>query len=74
MQTDIILMNFTKAFDKVPHKRLLYKLHWYGIRGSIHHWIQSFLSNCTQRVAIDGILSSPVSVTSGVPQGTVLGP
>ena len=74
IQSDIILMDFAKAFDKVPHKRLLYKLHWYGIRGSIHHWIQSFLSNRTQRVIIDGILSSPVSVTSGVPQGTVLGP
>ena len=42
--------------------------------GDDHNWIQSFLSNRTQRVAIDGILSSPVSVTSGVPQGTVLGP
>ena len=67
-------MDFAKAFDKVPHKRLLYKLHWYGVRGSIHHWIQSFLSNRTQRVIIHGTLSSPVSVTSGVPQGTVLGP
>ena len=47
IQTDIILMDFAKAFDKVRHKRLLYKLHWYGIRGSIHHWIQSFLSNRT---------------------------
>jgi len=74
IQSDIILMDFAKAFDKVPNKCLLYKLHWYGIRGSIHHWIQSFLSNHTQRVIIDGILSSPVSVTSGVPQGTVLGP
>ena len=67
-------MDFAKAFDKVPHKRLLYKLHWYGVWGSIHHWIQSFLSNRTQRVIIDGTLSSPVSVTSGMPQGTVLGP
>ena len=67
-------MDFAKAFNKVPHKRLLYKLHWYGIRGSIHHWIQSFLSNRTQRVVIDNISSLPVSITSGVPQGTVLGP
>ena len=74
MQTDVILTDFAKAFDKVPHKRLLYKLHWYGIHESIHHWIQSFLSNRTQRVVIDNISSSPVSVTSDVPQGTVLGP
>ena len=70
---DIILMDFAKAFDKVPHKRLLYKLHWYGVRGSIHHWIQSFLNNHTQRVIIDGTLSSSMSITSGVPQGTILG-
>ena len=74
IQTDVVLTDFAKAFDKVPHKRLLYKLHWYGIRRSVHHWIQSFLSNRTQRVVIDSILSSPLSVTSGVPQGTVLGP
>ena len=74
IQTDVVLTDFAKAFEKVPHKRLLYKLHWYGIRGSVHQWIQSFLSNRTQRVVIDSILSSPLSVTSGVPQGTVLGP
>jgi len=69
IQSDIILMDFAKTFDKVPHKCLLYKLHWYGIRESIHHWMQSFLSNHThdQRVIINGILSSPVSVTSGAP-------
>jgi len=47
IQSDIIFMDFAKAFDKIPHKRLLYKLHWYDIQGSIYHWIQSFLSNCT---------------------------
>ena len=38
-QTDVIIMDFTKAFDKVPHRRLLYKLDYYGIRGSTHKWI-----------------------------------
>ena len=40
-QTDVIVMDFAKAFDKVPHKRLLYKLDFYAIRGSIHKWIDS---------------------------------
>ena len=40
-QTDVIVMDFAKAFDKVPHKRLLYKLDFYGIRGSTHKWIES---------------------------------
>ena len=43
-QTDVIVMDFAKAFDKVPHKRLLYKLDFYGIRGSTHKWIDSWLS------------------------------
>ena len=43
-QTDVIIMDFAKAFDKVPHRRLLYKLDYYGIRGSTHKWITSWLS------------------------------
>ena len=63
-----------KAFDVVPHHRLLYKLNWYGIRGNISQWINSFLTNRTQRVVLENTESSTIRVSSGVPQGTVLGP
>ena len=71
-QTDVIIMDFAKAFDKVPHKRLLCKLHYYGIRGSTHKWIASWLSEHYQKVMLDGQASDPVPVLSGVPQGSVL--
>ena len=67
-------MDFAKAFDKVPHRRLLHKLEYYGIRGSTHKWIYSWLSGRTQQVVLDGQASDPVPVLSGVPQGSVLGP
>ena len=73
-QTDVILLDFSKAFDKVPHARLLHKLEYYGIKGNIHSWIRSFLSDRTQQVVIDGVQSEDTSVDSGVPQGSVLGP
>ena len=73
-QTDVILMDFTKAFDKVPHRRLLYKLDYYGIRGSTHKWIASWLSEHSHKVVLDGHASDPVPVLSGVPQGSVSGP
>nr|VZI30466.1 unnamed protein product [Spirometra erinaceieuropaei] len=69
-----IYIDFKKAFDSVPHQRLLHKLRKAGIRGCLLVWIQSFLAGRSQRVQVGRQQSSEVSVVSGVPQGSVLGP
>ena len=74
VQTDVIVMDFSKAFDKVCHRRLLHKLRRYGIDGRTGSWIEAFLSNRSQRVVVGGESSEMVAVQSGVPQGSVLGP
>ena len=70
----LLLIDYSKAFDMVSHEILLYKLRHYGIRGKAHDWFRSYLSNRSQFVAIDGERSSTKSITTGVPQGSVLGP
>ena len=73
-QTDVAILDFSKAFDTVPHHKLLHKLHCYGVQGQLHQWIKSFLCNRFMKVIVDGESSSETKVLSGVPQGTVLGP
>ena len=73
-QTDVIFLDFAKAFDKVSHQGLLEKAYFYGIRGHTFKWIKSFLDNRSQQVVIDGHFSIDAKITSGVPQGSVLGP
>ena len=72
--TDVIYLDFAKAFDRVPTKRLLYKLDHVGVRGGVLLWIENFLLDRTFSVKVGQSQSSTYSVLSGVPQGSVLGP
>ena len=74
LQTGLILLDFSKAFDKVSHLRLLHKLQHYGIKGSLLTWISNFLQGRVQKVNLDDKSSDQSPVSSGVPQGMVLGP
>ncbi len=67
-QTDLVLLDFSKAFDKVSHNKLLHKLHQYGVRQETLTWIGAFLNNRSQTVVLEGEASDSIPVTSGVPQ------
>ena len=66
-QTDVLIMDFSKAFDKVGHKRLIKKLDFYGVRNKTRHWVQASLANRTQQVVVKGKFSDIAQVQSGFP-------
>ena len=72
-QVDAVLLDFLKAFNHVPHT-LLKKTDHYGIRGKVHGWINTFLTQRQQPVVLDGKMCTTANVTSSVPQGMVVGP
>ena len=72
--TCVVMIDLHKAFDVVDHKPLLKKLQVYGLNTKSFKWFQSYLSGRYQKVCVDGKLSEPLSIHSGVPQGSILGP
>ena len=74
VRVDAIVVDFSKAFDVVPHGRLLEKIANSGVDHRVVIWIKEFLLGRTQRVRIGEVTSDEARVTSGVPQGSVLGP
>ena len=74
IQTDVGVLDFSHAFDTVPHDRLIGKLAHYGTQGNILRWVRAFLSNRQMSVVVDEESIKASTVVSGVPHGSVLGP
>lgn len=73
-QVACVFFDVKKAFDSVPHRKIISSLSDIGIKGSLLNWLRDYLSGRYQRVVLDGTTSDPVNVTSGVPQGSILSP
>ena len=74
LQTDVVFLDISKAFDTVHHSKLLQKLRDFGLSGSLLLWFENYLSGRCQRVTVHGATSTPLPITSGVPQGSLLAP
>lgn len=72
IQSDVLYLDFAKAFDSVDHAILIEKLKWYGVTGNLLEWFTDYLRDRSPRVVIEGVASKRSTVTSSVPQGSIL--